>query len=101
MAYLNAAMADGCAALSAKIEGGLAPRDAIAQMYEENMRVIFNGNGYSDEWPVEAAKRGLPNLKDTPTALATFNRWGRALRFLPPLRRARVCVVSLSRSPQT
>ena len=76
MAYLNAAMADGCAALSAKIEGGLAPRDAIAQMYDENMRVIFNGNGYSDEWPVEAAQRGLPNLTDTPTALATFNRWG-------------------------
>ena len=78
MAYLNAAMADGCAALSAKIEGGLAPRDAIAQMYDENMRVIFNGNGYSDEWPVEAAKRGLPNLTDTPTALATFNRCGGA-----------------------
>ena len=100
MAYLNAAMADGCAALSAKIEGGLAPRDAIAQMYDENMRVIFNGNGYSDEWPVEAAKRGLPNLTDTPTALATFNRWaGRALCF-SLLSVACVCVVSVSRSPK-
>ena len=73
LAYLNAAMADGCRVLSEKIEGGLSPRDAVAEMYKENMPVIFNGNGYSDEWPVEAVEvRGLKNLKDTPTALATF-----------------------------
>merc|ERR1719188_1709856 len=73
LTYLNAAAAAGCAALSEKIEGGMKPRDAIAAMYKENMHVIFNGNGYSDEWPVEAASRGLPNLKDTPSALAHFN----------------------------
>ena len=65
------------------------------------MRVIFHGNGDSDEWPVEAAKRGLPNLKDTPTALATFNRWGRALCF-SLLSAARVCVWFRSRAlPKT
>merc|ERR1712187_113554 len=73
LAYLNTIVAAGCAALSEKIEGGMAPRDAIAATYKENMHAIFNGNGYSDEWPVEAAKRGLPNLKDTPSALAHFN----------------------------
>jgi len=31
------------------------------------------GNGYGEEWPVEAAKRGLPNLPNTPAAIATFN----------------------------
>ena len=35
----------------------------------EHKRVIFNGNGYSDEWPAEAEKRGLPNLRTTPDAL--------------------------------
>jgi glutamine synthetase len=34
-----------------------------------HQRIIFNGNGYSDEWPVEAEKRGLLNMKTTPDAL--------------------------------
>jgi len=42
-------------------------------MYKDNRSVIFTGNGYSAEWPVEAAKRGLPNLNTTPLAVATFN----------------------------
>jgi len=33
-------------------------------------RVVFSGDGYSEEWPREAARRGLPNLRDTPAALA-------------------------------
>lgn len=35
-------------------------------------RVLFDGNGYSDEWPVEAEKRGLPNLHTTADALPAF-----------------------------
>jgi glutamine synthetase len=35
----------------------------------ENKRIIFNGNGYSDEWQKEAGKRGLLNLKNTVDAL--------------------------------
>ena len=35
--------------------------------------MIFTGNGYSAEWPVEASKRGLPNLNTTPKAIATWN----------------------------
>ena len=37
-------------------------------------RVIFNGNGYEAEWPKEAARRGLPNTPDTPSALAALAR---------------------------
>ena len=36
-------------------------------------RVIFNGNGYSDEWVEEAARRGLPNIKSTPEALEVLS----------------------------
>ena len=35
----------------------------------DHRRVIFNGNGYTAEWEEEAAKRGLPNKKNTPAAL--------------------------------
>jgi glutamine synthetase len=35
----------------------------IAESYKAHRKVVFNGNGYSAEWPVEAAKRGLPNVK--------------------------------------
>ena len=37
------------------------------------MPVVFNGNGYSAEWPVEAARRGLPNLTTTVDALERYN----------------------------
>jgi glutamine synthetase len=59
--------------LASLIENGMNHRDAVAQMYKENRSVIFTGNGYSSEWPIEAAKRGLPNLNTTPLAVATFN----------------------------
>jgi glutamine synthetase len=39
--------------------------EVVAAVYKENKRVLFNGNGYSEEWHAEAAKRGLPNLKNT------------------------------------
>lgn len=38
----------------------------------EHKRIIFNGNGYDDEWIKEAEIRGLLNLKSTPEAMATF-----------------------------
>jgi len=38
----------------------------------EHKKVIFNGDGYTDEWIAEAEKRGLPNLKATPDALPVF-----------------------------
>jgi glutamine synthetase len=41
----------------------------LQKMISEHKAVIFNGNGYSQEWHEEAKKRGLPNLKATPEAL--------------------------------
>ena len=41
----------------------------IKRTIRDHRRVIFNGNGYSAEWEEEAARRGLPNMKNTPAAL--------------------------------
>ena len=41
----------------------MAVHDLIKKYMSEHHRIIFNGNGYSDEWVEEAAKRGLPNIK--------------------------------------
>ncbi|CAE8677930.1 unnamed protein product [Polarella glacialis] len=68
----NTIMASGMAALASLIEGGMSHRDAVADMFKQNRHVIFTGNGYSKEWPVEAVKRGLPNLVTTPMAVATW-----------------------------
>jgi glutamine synthetase len=49
-----------------------AVENLLQQIVSEHKAVIFNGNGYSQEWHDEAKKRGLPNLKATPDALAVL-----------------------------
>ncbi len=44
----------------------------LKKTIKEHKRVIFNGNGYSDEWIAEAEKRGLPNLVSTVDALPHY-----------------------------
>ena len=44
--------------------------ELLHEVFTETSAVRFEGNGYSAEWKTEAAKRGLPNLVDTPAALA-------------------------------
>ena len=44
----------------------------LKETFTEHGRIIFNGNGYSDEWLEEAARRGLPNYRSTPEALPHF-----------------------------
>ena len=46
--------------------------DLAVETFRKHQRIIFNGNGYSDEWVEEAAGRGLPNLKTTPDAMPHF-----------------------------
>merc|ERR1712172_375307 len=58
--------------IAEKIEKGASLRDAVAQTFKECRPVIFTGNGYSAEWPIEAKKRGLPNLNTTPLAIDAF-----------------------------
>ncbi len=49
--------------------------EAIAicrDVFNEHARIIFNGDGYSDEWPKEAARRGLANNANTPDAIGAY-----------------------------
>ena len=48
-------------------------KELIKKTFTEHRRIVFNGDGYSDEWPIEAEKRGLYNLKSLPEALAHFD----------------------------
>ncbi len=74
---LNVAVAESLDALATELEARLAKREsleaAVAAMLKatikKHKRIIFNGNGYSDEWQKEAGKRGLLNLKNTVDAL--------------------------------
>ena len=59
--------------VDARIDKGLKKDEAILQelqkLIKESKSIRFEGNGYGEEWVKEAAKRGLSNLKDTPSAL--------------------------------
>ena len=44
-------------------------QELLKKEISAHRRVIFNGDGYTKEWPKEAEKRGLPNLADTPAAI--------------------------------
>jgi glutamine synthetase len=55
------------------VAGGQALEEAVgavlADLVREHKRIVFNGNGYADEWRIEAERRGLLNLPDAPSAL--------------------------------
>lgn len=80
MTVLNTAMADQLIkfkkSVDSKIAGGMAKNEAIInvlrQYITEAKAILFEGNGYGQEWVEEAAKRGLSNIKDTPTCLKAF-----------------------------
>ena len=46
--------------------------ELIKREYKDNSRIVFNGNGYSEEWEKEAEKRGLLNLRSTPESVPHF-----------------------------
>jgi glutamine synthetase len=46
----------------------------LKRLIVESKPIRFNGNGYSEEWVLEAAARGLSNVNNVPDALSTFNR---------------------------
>ncbi|MCC8061473.1 MAG: glutamine synthetase III [Clostridiales bacterium] len=49
-----------------------AVHDMIKKLLKDHRRVIFNGNGYSDEWVEEAARRGLPNIRSMAEAIGAL-----------------------------
>ena len=68
-------MADDIERLTKKGKGKStqdALREVTANTLKQHKRIVFNGNGYSDEWQAEAARRGLPNFRSTPKALDTY-----------------------------
>ncbi len=50
----------------------LAVHDLIKEYMTKHQRIIFNGNGYADEWVAEAERRGLPNIKSMVEAVETL-----------------------------
>jgi len=66
------------AEVDALIENGTKKDEAIFQVLKrlivESKPVRFNGNGYSDEWVEEAARRGLTNIQNVPEALSAYLR---------------------------
>ena len=63
----------------------MACHDMIKKLFTDHHRIVFNGNGYSDEWVAEAERRGLPNIKSmvaaipaltTPKAIKLFESFG-------------------------
>jgi len=55
--------------IKAGIDVEKAWRDVVRKTLAKHKRVVFNGDGYTDEWEKEAKKRGLPNYKTTPDVL--------------------------------
>ena len=73
---LNTAVAESLKQFADELEGAsdftATLHDLIQKEIKAHKRIIFNGNGYSDEWIEEAAKRGLSNLRTTPDAIAHY-----------------------------
>jgi glutamine synthetase len=90
---LNLAVAESLDYCATEIEKGLkegkklqgAVKVLLTKLVKENKKIIFNGNGYSDEWQKEAAKRGLLNHRTSvdayaeaikPDVIKTFEKYG-------------------------
>lgn len=86
---LNAIVAEAFCETADRLEKAddfdLAVHDLIKEYMTAHQRIIFNGDGYSDEWVAEAERRGLPNIKSmieaastitTDKAVALFEKFG-------------------------
>ena len=86
---LNTIMAEELSQFADELENATdfdaALQELVCRTFTEHQRIIFNGNGYSEEWVEEAARRGLPNIATmveavdtltTPKAVKLFERFG-------------------------
>jgi glutamine synthetase len=77
---LNTIVAESLDFIASKLEADTAGgkplnkaiQDLLPGILKESKKVVFNGDGYSEEWHKEAEKRGLPNLKNTVDAIPTL-----------------------------
>ncbi len=81
MAVLNTIVAEALDEVACKLEPVVGKENfttevsrLIKEMITKHDRIIFNGNGYSQEWIEEAERRGLPHLRTTPEALEVLSR---------------------------
>jgi glutamine synthetase len=82
--YLNVAVAQVLSEFADKLESlskgssasdkNEAIHNIIKESYSKHRKVVFNGNGYTDEWVREAERRGLPNVKNAVDALTVLTR---------------------------
>ena len=79
------AFSEACDELEKADDFDMAVHDLIKEYATEHQRIVFNGNGYSEEWVAEAQKRGLPNIKSmvdaipaytAPESVAAFEKFG-------------------------
>lgn len=86
---LNAIVAEAFCEAADRLEAAedfdMAVHDLIKEYMTEHQRIVFNGNGYAEEWVEEAERRGLPNIKSmieaastltTDKAVALFEKFG-------------------------
>lgn len=73
---LNTIVAEILSRYAEQLEGAENVADVVNSLIKtavkDHKRVIFNGNGYSDDWIIEAEKRGLPNIRTTVEAVAAI-----------------------------
>ncbi len=73
---LNTIVADSLCEIADELEKAdnfdMAVHNKIKELIAKHKRIIFNGNGYSEEWVKEAERRGLPNIKCLVDAVAAF-----------------------------
>ena len=73
---LNAIVAEAFCEACDELEGAEnfdeAVHDLIKKYLTEHQRIVFNGNGYSEEWVAEAERRGLPNIRSMVDAIPTL-----------------------------
>ena len=98
MIIINTIMADSLDYMATVLEKAvgdgedfdMAVQKLLTEIITEHGAVVFNGDGYSENWQIEAAERGLPNLKTTMDAIPRAGHAGgdRGLREVRRLQRA-------------
>ncbi|MDZ4821755.1 MAG: glutamine synthetase type III, partial [Planctomycetota bacterium] len=94
LVVLNTIVAESLDYIATKLEAAMggdktklnsAIQSVLSEIAKDHKAILFNGNGYSEEWHAEAEKRGLPNLRNTvaalpslvkPDAIAMFEKYG-------------------------
>ncbi len=75
---LNTIVAEVLEKVAVKLDGAkdikAAVKDLVTETWKNHARIVFNGNGYTEEWVKEAEKRGLPNLKSSVEAWPYFGK---------------------------